>query len=147
MALQSIGLPVIWAIAIVVFLVVEWIVPGLVSLWFAIGAVPALIAALLGAPMWLQVVWFIVVSVIALAVTRPLAKKYVNSKASHTNADMVIGQDCVVKETINNVEACGCAAIQGKEWTARSEDGSIIPAGSIAEVVRIEGVKLIVRSK
>ena len=86
------SMPAIWLGAIVVFLVVEALIPGLVSIWFAFGALAALISALLRAPFWLQFVWFIAVSVAALALTRPLARKYVNGKVQPTNADMLIGR-------------------------------------------------------
>lgn len=141
------SLPAIWLGAIVLFLVVEALVPGLVSIWFAFGALAALISALLSAPLWLQFVWFIAVSVAALALTRPLARKYVNARVQPTNADMLIGQECLVTETIDNLHATGAVSVGGKVWTARSEgDSMTIPRGSMARVLRIEGVKLIVET-
>ena len=135
-----------WLAAIIVFLVVEALVPGLVSLWFAFGALGAFVSALLHAPMWLQIVWFLVLSILSLCLTRPLAKKYVNGKTQPTNADMVIGRECIVNEEINNLLATGAVTVSGKVWTARSEDDDIIiPAGETVAAVRIEGVKLIVR--
>ena len=86
-----------WAVAVVAFVVLELVTVGLASIWFALGALCALIASLLGAPVWLQVVWFIIVSVATLFLTRPLAKKYINSKTMATNADRVIGSKAVVK--------------------------------------------------
>ena len=138
----------VWVVLMIVFLVVEGIVPGLVSIWFALGALAALISSMLGAQLWLQAVWFIVVSVLALIATRPLAKKYVNSRVQATNADMLIGQECVVKEAVNQLAETGAVAIGGKIWTARTDSAdTILEEGSIAVVERIEGVKLIVRSK
>ncbi len=138
----------IWACAIVLFLVVEAIVPGLVSIWFAVGSIPALISALFGGPIWLQITLFLVTSVVALAVTRPLAKKYVNSRVQPTNADMILGKDCVVKETVDNLHGTGAVAIAGKVWTARTErEDEVLAEGSVAEVLRIDGVKLIVKAK
>lgn len=135
-----------WLAAIIVFLVVEALVPGLVSLWFAFGALGAFVSALLHAPMWLQIVWFLALSILSLCLTRPLAKKYVNGKTQPTNADMVIGRECIVNEEINNLLAKGAVTVSGKVWTARSEDDDItIPAGETVVAVRIEGVKLIVR--
>lgn len=144
------GLPVnmaaVWLAAVVLFLVIEALVPGLVSLWFAIGALAALLSAVLGAPLWLQLVWFFVVSVAALFLTRPLVRKFVNSKVQPTNADSLIGQECVVTEGIDNVRALGAVKIRGMEWTARAEDDSVRYApDDIVTVVAIEGVKLIVR--
>ena len=137
---------VVWLIAMIVLLVVEGVVPGLISIWFALGALAALISALLHAPLWLQIVWFLAVSIVALALTRPLAKKYINSKTQPTNADMLIGKECVVREGIDNVLGAGAVSVDGKVWTARTEsDDMKAPEGSRAVVVRIEGVKLIVK--
>lgn len=134
-----------WLIAMVALLVVEALVPGLVSIWFAFGALGAFVSAMLHAPLWLQIVWFLVLSILSLCLTRPLAKKYVNSKVQPTNADMVIGRECVVTEEINNLMAAGAVSVAGKVWTARSLDEDvIIPAGSTVKALRIEGVKLIV---
>lgn len=137
---------VVWLIAMITLLVVEGLVPGLISIWFALGALAALVSALLHAPLWLQIVWFLVVSIAALALTRPLAKKYINSKTQPTNADMLIGRECVVRENIDNVLGTGAVSVDGKVWTARTECDDIkAQEGSRAVVVRIEGVKLIVK--
>ncbi len=142
----SINMAVVWLIAMIVLLVVEGLVPGLISIWFALGALAALIAAVLHAPLWLQLVWFFVVSVAALAVTRPLAKKYVNSRVKPTNADMIIGRECVVTEEINNIRGTGAVSVGGKIWTARMEnDETTAAVGEVHSILRIEGVKLIVR--
>ena len=137
---------VVWLVAMIVLLVIEGVVPGLISIWFALGALAALVSALLHAPLWLQIVWFLVVSIAALALTRPLAKKYINAKPQPTNADMLIGKECVVRESIDNVLGAGAVSVDGKVWTARTENDDIkVPEGSRAVVVRIEGVKLIVK--
>lgn len=139
---------VFWLIAVVVLLVVEAVVPGLVSIWFALGALAALISALFHAPIWLQVVWFVVVSILALILTRPLVKKYVNGRTTPTNADMVIGKDAVVTEEIDNLHARGAVLLDGKTWTARTENENQHAAiGESVRVLRIEGVKLIVTPK
>ena len=135
----------VWGIAIVVFLVMEGMTTGLVSIWCAVGARAALLSSLFGAPVWLQLVWFFVISVAALLITRPLARKYLNSKTQATNADMYVGKECMVLETIDNMAGSGAVKVAGKVWTARSADGSVIPAGTKAEALRIEGVKLIVK--
>lgn len=138
----------VWVVLMIVFLVVEGAAPGLVSIWFAVGSLAALIASVLGAQLWLQAVWFVVVSLAALVLTRPLAKKYVNSKTQATNADMLVGQECVVKESIDALRGSGAVFIGGKEWSARCANAEeTIEAGSVAVVERIEGVKLIVRKK
>ena len=136
---------VVWLIAMVVLLVIEAAVPGLVSIWFALGALAALISALLHAPLWLQVVWFVAVSVVTLILTRPLVRKYINSRTTPTNADMGIGKDAVVTERIDNLHASGAVRLDGKTWTARMDDETqYAEAGETVRVLRIEGVKLIV---
>ena len=137
--------PVFWLIAMVALLVVEAVVPGLISIWFALGALAALISALFHAPVWLQVVWFIAVSVLALILTRPLVRKYVNSRTTPTNADMVIGKDAMVTERIDNLRSKGAVTLEGKTWTARMDDERrSAEVGETVRVLRIEGVKLIV---
>ena len=137
---------VVWLIAMIVLLVVEGLVPGLISIWFALGALAALVSALLHAPLWLQIVWFLAVSIAALALTRPLAIKYINARTQPTNADMMIGKECVVRESIDNVLGTGAVSVDGKVWTARTEsDETKAQEGARAVVVRIEGVKLIVK--
>lgn len=136
---------VFWLVAMIVLLVVEAAVPGLISIWFALGALAALISALFHAAFWLQVVWFIVVSVLALILTRPLVRKYVNNRTTPTNADMVIGKDAIVTERIDNLRARGAVLLDGKTWTARMDDESQnAETGETVRVLRIEGVKLIV---
>ena len=138
------SMTVVWIVAIVVFLIIEAATAGLVTIWFAVGALAALLAAMFDAPVWLQLVWFFAISIAAFAVTRPLAKKYLNSKTQPTNADMLIGQECIVTELIDHVAGTGAVSVGGKVWTARTADDHVIPQGSHATVLRIEGGKLIV---
>lgn len=141
----SIPMPVVWGVLLVIFLIVEGATAGLASIWFAVGALAALICSLLHAPLWLQIVCFIVVSIAALILTRPLARKYVNSKTKATNADRVIGQTGVVIEAIDNLAARGTVHIGGKTWSARSMYDESIPAQTRVCAEAIEGVKLLVR--
>ena len=134
----------IWGAAIVLFLILEAVTVGIVSIWFALGSICALIAALLDAPVWLQIGWFALVSILTMILTRPIVKKYVNGKKQPTNADRVIGMKATVRERIDNLAGEGSVFCDGKEWSARSEDGSIITSGSVVTVKAIEGVKLIV---
>ena len=146
--IPQMGMSVFWLVAMIVLLVVEGMAPGLVSIWFALGALAALISSLLKAPVWLQVLWFFVVSVATLLITRPLAKKYVNARVTPTNADMAIGQDCIVTEAIDNVAGTGAVSVGGKIWTARmAEKDGRAEKGAVLRAVRIEGVKLIVEEK
>ena len=141
----NVSMAVVWLIAMAVFLIVEGIVPGLVSIWFALGALAALIAAMVGAPLWLQLVWFVVVSIAALALTRPLARKYVNGRVTPTNADRILGRECVVREAIDNLRGTGAVAVDGKVWTARMlKENETAREGETVIARRIDGVKLIV---
>ena len=140
------GWNLVWLVAMIACIVVELSTVSLTCIWFALGALAALLAGLFGAPFWLQLVWFFVVSILALVVTRPLVKKFINGKTQPTNADMVIGQSCVVLEPISNLSATGSVKVGGKVWTARSANGTVFAPGERVVAVRIEGVKLIVAS-
>lgn len=135
---------IFWASAAVLFIIIEAVTIGIASIWFALGSLCALVAALLGAPLWLQIAWFIVISVATLIFTRPLVKKFVHAKRQPTNADRVIGTVCAVTETIDNIAGTGCVSTDGKLWSARSVDGNIIEEGTLVEIRDIQGVKLMV---
>ena len=139
------GTIVFWVVALVVFLIVEAITAGLVSIWFVFGSLVALICAALGAAVWLQIFWFVIVSVATLVLTRPLVKRYVDSRSVATNADRSIGRAAVVTERIDNLAATGAVKLDGVVWTARSTDDAVaIETGERVTVRAIEGVKLIV---
>ena len=124
-------LSVLWLIAMIVLLIIEAVVPGLISIWFALGALAALVAALFHAPFWLQVVWF-------------QDWAYVNNRVTPTNADMVIGKEAVVTEAIDNLQEKGAVRLDGKIWTARMADENAgAEVGETVRILRIEGVKLI----
>ena len=134
-----------WVAALVVFLIVEAVTAGLVSIWFVFGSLVALICAALGAAVWLQIFWFVIVSVATLVLTRPLVKRYVDSRSVATNADRSIGRAAVVTERIDNLAATGAVKLDGVVWTARSTDDAVaIESGERVTVRAIEGVKLIV---
>ena len=135
----------LWLGAVVLFGAVEAATAGLVSIWFAAGAVAGLIAAWLGAGVAVQVVLFAAVSAAALAVTRPLVRRYAAGKAVPTNLDRVLGDTGRVTETIDNARSAGAVYVDGKTWTARSDDGAVIPQGTTVKILRMEGVKLFVR--
>ena len=135
-----------WAIAAVAFVAVEAMTAALVSVWFIGGAVAGLIASLLGASPIAQVILFFTVSGALLALLRPIAKRSAIHRVP-TNADRVIGQDAIVSEAIDDLLGQGAVRADGKEWSARSTDGTKIPAGSVVRIDRIEGVKLFVSKK
>lgn len=136
---------IFWIVSLVAFIVVEAVTAQLVTIWFAAGSLCALIAEVLNAPVWLQITVFVVVSAITLAATRPLVKKLKSKPSFSPNADRVIGQKAIVTEEIDNIAAKGRADVNGMSWVARSEDNSKIPVGTEVVIIRIEGVKLIVK--
>lgn len=136
---------IIWFGLLLVFLVVEAACPfHLVSIWFAAGAFAAMIAAWLGAAVWLQILLFLVVSCTLVALLWPFIKKFLNPKLAKTNVDAVIGSEGYVTADIDNLCATGQVKLGAMEWTARSTSGQPIPKGSLVKVDRIEGVKAFV---
>lgn len=138
---------IIWIILLVVFLIVEALTAQLTTIWFAAGSLAAIVADLFNAPVVAQFLIFLAVSFVLLISTRKLAKKLSNGEHNRTNADRAIGQEGVVTEEIDNLNAKGLVSLDGSVWTARSSDGSIVPKGETVTAVRIEGVKLIVNKK
>ena len=134
----------IWLIMLVVFLVVEASTVTMVSLWFAAGAIAAMVVSLLNGALWLQILAFLAVSAVMLTALRPLVRKHVTPKIEATNVDAVIGTKGLVTVTIDNVAAAGQVKLGGMEWTARSASGEPIEAGTLVKVDRIEGVKVFV---
>lgn len=135
----------VWLGLLVALIVAELLTTQLVSIWFAAGALASFIVTLAGVEeLWIQIVVFVAVSVVALVVTRPIVRKLVNRKAVPTNADMVIGQTGVVTDRIDNNAETGLVKVNGAVWTARTEDGSVIESGEKVEIKEIRGVKLFV---
>lgn len=135
----------IWLAVAVIAAVVEAAVPALVSIWFVPGSILALVASLLGGPLWLQMVLFVGATVLAIVFTRPLARRLQKNGPTSTNADRVLGATAVVTEEVNNLLGQGRVTVMGNSWAARSlsPEGALSP-GQEVTVVRIEGVKLIV---
>ena len=134
-----------WLIISAVLIVTEIITLGLTTIWFAAGALVAALGAYVGLGIIAQLILFIVVSVILLELTRPLAIKYLNDKTVRTNADSLIGEIAIVTEDIDNIAGKGAVKIQGEVWTARStEDEMTIEKEAKVQVLDISGVKLIV---
>jgi len=135
----------IWFGVTVGFIIVEAACPfHLVSVWFAAGALVATLAAMLSAPIWLQITLFVVISVGLLALLWPLVRKFLKPGITKTNVDAVIGSVGRVTATIDNVAAEGQVKLGAMAWTARSTSGDIIPEGTLIRVDRIEGVKVFV---
>ena len=137
-------IPIVWLAILIAMLVVEANTITLVSLWFAFGALAALIASLLGAEIWLQAVLFLGVSAVLLACLRPLVRKHLTPRITRTNVDSVMGTQGFVTADIDNVSAAGQVKLGAMYWTARSTSGEPIPEGTLVRVDRIEGVKVFV---
>ena len=135
---------VVWFILLLVFIFTEAISVAVVSVWFAAGALAAMIAALLGAALWLQIGLFLVVSIGLLLLLRPVTEKMLKPRIKRTNLDAVIGSEGIVTKTIDNMNSQGQVKLGAMEWTARSTNGEDIPAGTRIRVDRIEGVKVFV---
>ena len=132
---------IVWLVLMVAFLVIEAMTVVTVSLWFAAGALVALLLSLIGLEVWVQIVLFFVVSGVLLACLRPLVKRHFNPKLSRTNVDALIGTKGYVTEDIDNLSAAGRVKLGGMEWSARSANGLPIPAGALVKVAHIEGNK------
>ena len=135
---------ILWIAAAVVFAVVEAATAQILTIWFCIGSIGAIIANVLGASLTVQAIVFVAVSLLTLVVARPYLRRFTRTKVQPTNLDMCVGQTALVTEEIDNLAGKGQAKIRGSLWTARSSDGSVIPAGAQVTVQAIEGVKLIV---
>ena len=137
----------VWVAVMALSVFLEASTTALVSVWFAVGAFVAMLAASVGASLPAQLLLFVFVSIAALVMARPLARRFLDPHIVPTNADRLLGTEARVTERIDNENASGAVYADGKMWTARSLDGTVIPEGESVEIVRLEGVKLIVRPK
>ena len=133
-----------WLMAFIILVVMEFLTMGLTTIWFAIGALVAFFASLFGASFWIQIILFLVVSLVVLVVYRPLAVKYVNSKRTKTNVDDLVGKEAKVIEKIDNLNQTGRVVLNGMDWSARTTIGGTIDVDTIVKVIEVKGVKLIV---
>ncbi len=137
---------ILWLVVLIVSIVVEIISLGLTSIWFAGGAIVALILSAVSLPLWLQILVFLVVSIVLMIFTRPIAVKYFNKDRVRTNVESMIGRQAIVISEVNNLQGIGQVTVGGQEWTARSEDDNKnLAVGTVVQVVAVNGVKLIVR--
>ena len=144
----TVSMIVVWLAVALAMLVIEALTVGLTTIWFAAGALVATIAAALHAPVAVQVVLFLVVSLVLFIFTRPIAVRYFNKDRVRTNVESMIGRQGVVISEINNLEGIGQIQVNGQEWTARTRmDGMTIPVGTVVVVYAVNGVKLIVEPK
>ena len=149
MTLLGVTIPIAlaWLIAAVILALIEALTLGLTTIWFAGGALAAVIAALLGLPVAAQVVIFVVVSLLLLVLTRPWALRHFKRGLEHTNIDAVVGREALVTGEIRPF-GTGEVRLNGLAWGARSSDNrDILAEGTVVRVVGVEGVKLIVSPK
>ena len=138
----------VWLVLLIVFIIVELATMGLTTIWFAAGTLVAAIAAAVHAPLVIQVALFLVVSIVLLFFTRPIAVRYFNKDRVKTNVESMVGRQAIVISEINNLEGIGQVTVGGQEWAARSRDENLkIPVGTVVIVCAISGVKLIVEPK
>lgn len=134
-----------WLAAFILFIGIEIPTMALTTIWFAGGALVGLILYLLGASLEVQLAAFVIVSFALLALTRPMALRYINQKTKKTNVESLVGKKARVTENVDNAAGTGTAVLEGQEWTARAaKDGLVIPAGTMVRVEEIKGVKLMV---
>lgn len=133
-----------WLLLFIVFLMAEASTVTVTSLWFAIGAMAAMITSFLGGEFWLQAIVFFAVSIVCLCALRPLTKKYFTPKITRTNVDAIVGTTGIVVETVQNDLSRGRVKLGGMEWSARSSAGEILEEGTQIKVDRVEGVKVFV---
>ncbi len=134
----------IWTIVLVMAIVIEALTVDLVSIWFALGALVALITETFHVDVTIQIILFTIISIGSVIITRPLAKKYLHGNIIKTNYDRAIGKHCLVTETItpdNKSEV----KVMGTLWLAASLNNELIEAGEYAEVVSIEGAHVVVK--
>ena len=137
----------VWLVIAVVLGIFEAATVALVSIWFAIGAVAAMVPAYFKAPFWVQILVFILVSALCFVFTRPFFKKIIRVNKQPTNVDRLVGQEGVATDDIENIECRGKVFISGLTWSARSETGELIPQGAVVTVKKIEGATLVVKRK
>lgn len=136
-----------WLIVLAVLIFIEIITLGLTTIWFAGGALVAFIVSLFYDNLLLEIIVFLVVSLVLLYFTRPLVIKHFNPKRTRTNYEGVIGKEALVIVTIDNFNAMGQVIVDGQEWSAKSQEGEVIEKGSKVYVKDVVGVKLIVGRK
>ncbi len=137
------GAFICWAAVAVLALIVEALTSELVSCWFAPSALVAMILSPFVKDLRIQLIVFLGLSILLLAVGRTLVKKKMKSRKTDLNADGLIGKTGIVQEPISNIYETGSVKIAGLVWTARSANGEDIPEGTVVVIREIQGVKLI----
>ena len=141
------GMELLWLAGIVAFIILEAVTYQLISIWFVIGAIGGLIAAICGTDFYVQMTVFLAVSILLLVLLRPFSMKLIKKQDFKSNADSLIGKNILITQEVNNISGTGQGKVKGMVWTVRSETDETIAAGELAEIKRIEGVKLIVKKQ
>ena len=136
---------IFWLVVMVALIVIELATLGLTTIWFACGALVAVVAAAMDAPLLLQILMFVVVSFAVLLAVRPIAVKYFNKDRTRTNIESMIGRQAIVVSEIDNMQGIGQVSVNGMEWSARSTINELkIAVGRVVVIRAVDGVKLIV---
>ncbi len=136
----------VWIAVIVVACLMEWATQvQLISIWAALGGIVALILELAGLGKEIQVVVFFAVTILAIVLTRPLAKKMTSFIKTPTNADMNIDKIGKVTKIVDEELGIMRVKVENNDWSATTENKSVLPVGTEIVVQAIEGVKLIVK--
>lgn len=146
--MNLLNMTMVWLIILVLLVIIELLTMGLTTVWFAGGALVATLASMLGLPLVIQIILFLVVSGLLLFFTRPIAVKYFNKDRVRTNAESLVGRQAIVISEIDNLQGIGQVNVGGMEWSARTRDENItLPVGAVVVILAIDGVKLIVEEK
>lgn len=134
----------IWLIIAGLFFIGEIATVGFLIFWFGVGALVAMLVSFFTSNVIIQTSVFVISSAILLFATKPFVKKFIDIKSTNTNAFSIIGKKALVRKEINS-NSVGQIKINGEIWSAESENNEIIPEGSEVEIVKINGVKAIVK--
>ncbi|MBO4394858.1 MAG: NfeD family protein [Eubacterium sp.] len=137
----------IWLGIVILTLIIEIITQGLTTIWFSIGATVAAVMTVWDVSIWWQIGVFVVVSVIVMLLVRPIAKRWMSKAITPTNVDQLLHEEALVIEEINNSANTGRVRLRDVDWVARADDEAVIPVNAVVSILRIDGVKLIVKKK
>lgn len=135
---------IVWMILLVLFLAAEFATMGLTTIWLAGGSLVAFFVSMAGGSLGIQILAFLVVTILLLIITRPFAVRYINQNREKTNADSLLGKTAIVTEDIDNLAGTGQAQVAGQMWMARAKEEQFIPKGTRVKILEISGVKLMV---
>ena len=136
----------VWIAVLVLAVVSEAVTSDFVAIWFFPAALISLILSFFPVPIWLQILFFVVVGLLLVIATRPICRKFMKGKQEKTNVEALVGKTCIVTEEIRNIDEVGEVKVGGLRWSARAEDPTrVIAVDEQVTVVEIQGVKLIVK--